>query len=42
MYSNADELKAQLEPFNEVSATFVKFTNDARVTEVGKWMHGYS
>jgi lipopolysaccharide/colanic/teichoic acid biosynthesis glycosyltransferase len=42
MYSNADELKAQLEPFNEMSGPVFKLTNDPRVTKVGSWMRRYS
>jgi lipopolysaccharide/colanic/teichoic acid biosynthesis glycosyltransferase len=42
MYSNADELKAQLESLNEMSGPVFKVTNDPRVTNVGKWMRRYS
>jgi lipopolysaccharide/colanic/teichoic acid biosynthesis glycosyltransferase len=42
MYSNADELKAQLESLNEMSGPVFKLTNDPRITKVGKWMRRYS
>jgi lipopolysaccharide/colanic/teichoic acid biosynthesis glycosyltransferase len=42
MYSNADELKAQLERLNEMSGPVFKLTNDPRVTKVGAWMRRYS
>jgi len=42
MYSNADELKAKLEPLNEMSGPVFKLTNDPRVTKVGTWMRRYS
>jgi lipopolysaccharide/colanic/teichoic acid biosynthesis glycosyltransferase len=42
MYSNADELKAQLEPLNEMYGPVFKLTNDPRVTKVGRWMRRYS
>jgi lipopolysaccharide/colanic/teichoic acid biosynthesis glycosyltransferase len=42
MYSNADELKAQLETLNEMSGPVFKLTNDPRVTKVGTWMRRYS
>ncbi len=42
MYSNADDLKAQLEPLNEMSGPVFKVTNDPRVTTVGAWMRRYS
>jgi lipopolysaccharide/colanic/teichoic acid biosynthesis glycosyltransferase len=42
MYSNADDLKAQLEPLNEMSGPVFKITNDPRVTKVGTWMRRYS
>jgi lipopolysaccharide/colanic/teichoic acid biosynthesis glycosyltransferase len=42
MYSNADDVKAQLEPLNEMSGPVFKLTNDPRVTKVGKWMRRYS
>lgn len=42
MYSNADELKAQLESSNEMSGPVFKLTNDPRVTRAGAWMRRYS
>jgi lipopolysaccharide/colanic/teichoic acid biosynthesis glycosyltransferase len=42
MFSNADELRAQLEPLNEMSGPVFKLTNDPRVTKVGSWMRRYS
>jgi lipopolysaccharide/colanic/teichoic acid biosynthesis glycosyltransferase len=42
MYSNADELKAQLEKLNEMSGPVFKLTNDPRVTKIGSWMRRYS
>jgi len=42
MHANADELKAQLEPLNEMSGPVFKLTNDPRVTGVGTWMRRYS
>jgi lipopolysaccharide/colanic/teichoic acid biosynthesis glycosyltransferase len=42
MYSNADELKAQLECLNEMSGPVFKLTNDPRITKVGSWMRRYS
>jgi lipopolysaccharide/colanic/teichoic acid biosynthesis glycosyltransferase len=42
MYSNADDVKAQLEPLNEMSGPVFKLTNDPRVTKVGGWMRRYS
>lgn len=42
MYSNADELKPQLESLNEMSGPVFKLTNDPRVTKVGRWMRRHS
>jgi lipopolysaccharide/colanic/teichoic acid biosynthesis glycosyltransferase len=42
MYSNADDVKARLEPLNEMSGPVFKLTNDPRVTKVGKWMRRHS
>jgi len=42
MYSNADELKKQLESLNEMSGPVFKLTNDPRVTRVGGFLRRYS
>ena len=42
MYSNADELKPQLDHLNEMQGPVFKLTNDPRVTKVGAWMRRYS
>jgi lipopolysaccharide/colanic/teichoic acid biosynthesis glycosyltransferase len=42
MYSNADELKQQLESLNEMSGPVFKITNDPRVTKVGRFLRRYS
>jgi len=42
MCSNADDLKAQLAPLNEMQGPVFKLTNDPRVTKVGSWMRRYS
>jgi lipopolysaccharide/colanic/teichoic acid biosynthesis glycosyltransferase/glycosyltransferase involved in cell wall biosynthesis len=42
MYSNADELKKQLESLNEMSGPVFKLTNDPRVTRVGGILRRYS
>jgi len=42
MVSNADELKGQLEPANEMRGPVFKMTRDPRVTAAGKWMRRYS
>jgi lipopolysaccharide/colanic/teichoic acid biosynthesis glycosyltransferase len=42
MRVDADLLKAQLEPLNEMSGPVFKVTNDPRVTKVGRWMRRYS
>src|SRR5882672_4202873 len=42
MYLNADKLKAELEPLNEMHGPVFKLTNDPRVTKLGAWMRRYS
>lgn len=42
MYSNADELKNQLESLNEMSGPVFKLTNDPRITRVGGFLRRYS
>jgi lipopolysaccharide/colanic/teichoic acid biosynthesis glycosyltransferase/glycosyltransferase involved in cell wall biosynthesis len=42
MYSNADEVKTQLESFNEMSGPVFKLTNDPRVTGFGRFLRRYS
>ena len=42
MCLNADELKKQLEHFNEMQGPVFKITNDPRVTKLGSWMRRYS
>lgn len=42
MVVNADGLKTELEPFNEMRGPVFKITNDPRVTKVGRWMRRYS
>jgi lipopolysaccharide/colanic/teichoic acid biosynthesis glycosyltransferase len=42
MDANADELKKQLEPLNEMRGPVFKLTNDPRVTSFGAWMRRYS
>jgi len=42
MRLDADLLKDQLEPLNEMSGPVFKLTNDPRVTKAGKWMRRYS
>ena len=42
MYSNADEVKKQLESLNEMSGPVFKLTNDPRVTGVGRFLRRYS
>jgi lipopolysaccharide/colanic/teichoic acid biosynthesis glycosyltransferase len=42
MYSNADELKNQLEALNEMSGPVFKLTTDPRVTRVGGFLRRYS
>ncbi len=42
MCLNADQLKAQLEPLNEMCGPAFKLTNDPRVTKLGAWMRRHS
>jgi lipopolysaccharide/colanic/teichoic acid biosynthesis glycosyltransferase len=42
MYENADDLKAQLQPRNEMRGPVFKLTDDPRVTPLGRWMRHYS
>lgn len=42
MCANADELKSQLEPYNEMHGPVFKLTMDPRVTSVGAWMRRHS
>jgi lipopolysaccharide/colanic/teichoic acid biosynthesis glycosyltransferase len=42
MCLNADQLKAQLEPLNEMHGPVFKLTNDPRVTTLGAWMRRHS
>jgi lipopolysaccharide/colanic/teichoic acid biosynthesis glycosyltransferase len=42
MRVDADLLRAQLEPLNEMSGPVFKITNDPRVTTVGRWMRRHS
>jgi len=42
MCLNADLLKAELEPHNEMSGPVFKLTNDPRITKLGSWMRRYS
>lgn len=42
MYENADELKAQLEPRNEMRGPVFKLTDDPRVTPLGRFLRKYS
>jgi lipopolysaccharide/colanic/teichoic acid biosynthesis glycosyltransferase len=42
MCANADEIKHQLEPFNEMNGPVFKLTNDPRVTKLGRWMRRHS
>ena len=42
MVENADELKANLEQFNEMKGPVFKLTTDPRVTPIGAWMRRYS
>lgn len=42
MYSNADQLKENLQPLNEMSGPVFKLTNDPRVTKFGAWMRRHS
>jgi len=42
MCLGADQLKAQLEPLNEMLGPVFKLTNDPRVTRLGAWMRRHS
>jgi len=42
MCLNADQLKTQLEPLNEMHGPVFKLTNDPRVTRLGAWMRRHS
>jgi lipopolysaccharide/colanic/teichoic acid biosynthesis glycosyltransferase len=42
MVANADDLKVNLEAFNEMSGPVFKISDDPRVTAAGKWMRRYS
>jgi lipopolysaccharide/colanic/teichoic acid biosynthesis glycosyltransferase len=42
MCPNADEIKAGLQPQNEMRGPVFKLTNDPRVTRMGSWMRRYS
>jgi lipopolysaccharide/colanic/teichoic acid biosynthesis glycosyltransferase len=42
MVVNADQLKDQLEPLNEMRGPVFKITCDPRITKVGAWMRRYS
>jgi lipopolysaccharide/colanic/teichoic acid biosynthesis glycosyltransferase len=42
MHPNADQLKKQLEPLNEMRGPVFKLTNDPRVTRFGAWMRRHS
>jgi len=42
MCLDADQLKAQLEPLNEMLGPVFKLTNDPRVTRLGAWMRRHS
>ena len=42
MYTNADEIKAQLAHLNEMRGPAFKITDDPRVTPLGKWIRRYS
>jgi lipopolysaccharide/colanic/teichoic acid biosynthesis glycosyltransferase len=42
MHQNADQVKNQLEPLNEMRGPVFKLTNDPRVTRFGAWMRRYS
>jgi len=42
MVANADEIKPQLLPLNEMSGPMFKITNDPRITRLGAWMRKYS
>jgi len=42
MFANADELKGDIEPLNEMNGPVFKLTNDPRVTPLGAWMRRHS
>lgn len=42
MYVNADEVKHQIEHYNEMRGPVFKLTNDPRVTKLGGWMRRHS
>ena len=42
MYTNADEIKAQLAHLNEMRGPAFKITGDPRVTPLGRWIRKYS
>jgi lipopolysaccharide/colanic/teichoic acid biosynthesis glycosyltransferase len=42
MYTNADEIKAQLAHLNEMRGPAFKITDDPRVTPLGRWIRRYS
>jgi lipopolysaccharide/colanic/teichoic acid biosynthesis glycosyltransferase len=42
MVANADDLKAKLEVFNEMSGPVFKISADPRATPAGRWMRRYS
>jgi lipopolysaccharide/colanic/teichoic acid biosynthesis glycosyltransferase len=42
MYTNADEIKAQLAHLNEMRGPAFKITDDPRITPLGKWIRRYS
>ncbi|MBI4538202.1 MAG: sugar transferase [Gemmatimonadetes bacterium] len=42
MVENADELKAELLPLNEMRGPVFKIRNDPRITPVGRWLRRFS
>jgi lipopolysaccharide/colanic/teichoic acid biosynthesis glycosyltransferase len=42
MRENADDLKTELKPRNEMAGPVFKLTDDPRVTRIGAWMRRYS
>lgn len=42
MCANADDLREQLTPLNEMQGPVFKLTNDPRITKLGAWMRRYS
>lgn len=42
MYVNADQVKHQIEHYNEMRGPVFKLTNDPRVTRLGAWMRRHS